>query len=223
MTTAHKVSAQGDFFFWLWDKHLVHFSRLVPNQSRHQTLWRYLRGAPGTAGIRFHWLVKIFLCSPQSKEFQRLQKLSARCKDFTAAFGSEKRNTYPTSLILGYKRTGRKYVHAKKKKIFWFLTQSPDYYLLFMEGRWDCLHISDLILPVWAHEVRKMAGRETQLLPKNTNFNFLTSVPRSCSSVPQTHQAQTILCFPFALTFCQQQLFFLSLLAFHLISPSKQP
>lgn len=131
---------------------------------------------------------QIFLCSPPSREFQRLQKLSGKYKDFTAAFG----NKYPTSLILDIKEWEES-MYVQKKIL---LVSDPDSRLLLaFYGRW--MGLSPYFrLEIWAHEVRKKAGREAQLLLKKTNFNFLTGVPRSCTSVLQTYQAQNILYFP---------------------------
>lgn len=87
---------------------------------------------------------------------------------------------------------GRKYVHAKKN----LLVSGPESRLLLaFHGRW--MGLSPYFrLETWACKVRKKAGREAQLLLKKTNCNFPTGVPRSCTSVPQTHQAQNILYFP---------------------------
>lgn len=210
------------FFVWLWGKHLVHFSRLVPNQSRHQTLWRCLRGAPRTAGIWFHWPIihKYFYAPLEAKNSNDWKSSQLSVKILLPLLVQKRGTSIPPALFLDIKEREESMYMQKN-----LLVSDPESRLLLaFHGRWMGLSpISDLIKPVWAHEVRKMAGREAQLLLKNTNFNFLTCVPRSCTSVPQTHQAQNILCFPFAVTFCQQQLFFLSLLAFHLLSPSKQP
>lgn len=154
---------------------------------------------------------QIFPCTPLSREFQRLQKLSGKCKDFTAAFG----NKYPTSLILDIKE--REESMYKEKTISWFLTQSPDYYLLFMGGGWDCLHISNL---KYGHvkSGRRLEEKHSFSWRRQTATSRLVCLDPAPVSLKHTrHKIFSTFLYG---QFCQEQLFCLSLLAFHFISHS---
>lgn len=119
MTTAHKVSAQGDFFFWLWDKHLVHFSRLVPNQSRHQTLWRYLRGLLGLLESDFIDSSKYFYAPLKAKNFKDCKNSQLGVKILLLLLVQKRGTRIPLALFSDIKEQEES-MYMQKKKSFGF-------------------------------------------------------------------------------------------------------